>query len=44
MVPHLLAYFPYFEKMEVGLCYPHALCVFLLLNFEYLNQLGHAVA
>jgi hypothetical protein len=22
----LLAYFPYFEKMEVGLCDPHAVC------------------
>jgi hypothetical protein len=36
----LLAYFPYFEKMEVGMCDLHAVCVRVspLLTFECLNQ------
>jgi hypothetical protein len=28
----LLAYFPYFEKIKVGLCDHHAVCVYLLLS------------
>jgi hypothetical protein len=37
----LLAYFPYFEKIKVGLCDHHAACVSVYphpLTFEWLNQ------
>jgi hypothetical protein len=31
-----LAYFPYFEKIKIGLCHLHIMCV--CETFEYLNQ------
>jgi hypothetical protein len=38
----ILAYFPYLEKMKVGLCDRYAVCVSVNppppLTFEYLNQ------
>jgi hypothetical protein len=40
-----LAYFPYLEKINVGLCDHHAVCVWLciasLSTFEFLNQIWY---
>jgi hypothetical protein len=34
---YFLAYFPYFEKVEVGLCDHHAVCVSVYPSYERLN-------